>query len=389
MATTAPDFAAEGLLDGLTGDERAARAELLAQLHAAGVPMAELRSAVAEERLALVPVDLVLGGRGRYTEDEVAQRAGVGVQFLRALRQALGVSVPEPGARDYTDEDLEAAAREARFQEAGFTEEGLLDVTRVIGQSMARIAESMRALTADALSRAGDTEHDLAQRLSHAARELAPLNGAVLEYALNLHLREQLRTDVVSSAEAGCARLLHARLLPGAREVAVCFADLVGFTRLGSEVPAEELGAVAGRLAALAAEVTRPPLRLVKTIGDAAMFVGPDAAKLVAAALELVDAADAEGETFPQLRAGVAVGPALSRGGDWYGHTVNLASRVTGVAPPGSVLATAAVRDAAGGDAFAWSAAGPRRLKGISEPVELFRASRREPDASPPAAPVT
>ena len=382
MAGAAPDFAAEGLLNGLTGDERAARAELLAQLHAAGVPLAELRSAVAEERLALVPVELVLGGRGRYTEAEVARRTGVGVDFLRALRQALGVSVPEPDARGYTEEDLAAAEREARFQEAGFTEEGLLDVTRVIGQSMARIAESMRALTADALTRPGDTEHDLAQRLSDAARDLAPLNGAVLEYALNLHLREQLRTDVVSSAEAGGARLL-----PGAREVAVCFADLVGFTRLGSEVPVEELGAVAGRLAALAAEVARPPLRLVKTIGDAAMFVCPDAASLVGAALDLVDAADAEGESFPQLRAGVAVGPALSRGGDWYGHTVNLASRVTGVAPPGSVLATAEVREVAGVEAFAWSAVGQRRLKGIGEPVELVRADRRDPAAEPAPAP--
>ena len=87
-------------------------------------------------------------------------------------------------------------------------------------------------------------------------------------------------------------------------------------------------------------------MRLVKTIGDAALLVGPDATTLLELALELIDAADAEGEDFPQLRVGMAAGAALSRAGDWYGRPVNLASRVTAIARPGSVLATREVRDA-------------------------------------------
>ena len=75
-------------------------------------------------------------------------------------------------------------------------------------------------------------------------------------------------------------------------------------------------------------------MRLVKTIGDAALIVGPDADPMLALALDLVDAADAEGEDFPQLRVGMAAGPALSRAGDWYGRPVNLASRVTAIARP-------------------------------------------------------
>ena len=63
------------------------------------------------------------------------------------------------------------------------------------------------------------------------------------------------------------------------------------------------------------------------------MFVSPEPAPLVAVALALVDAVAGRG--LPSLRAGIAVGPALLRAGDFYGHSVNLASRVTGVARPG------------------------------------------------------
>jgi adenylate cyclase len=96
-------------------------------------------------------------------------------------------------------------------------------------------------------------------------------------------------------------------------------------------------------------------------------------------ALKLVEAADAEGESFPQLRAGIASGETLSRAGDWFGHPVNLASRVTTIARPASVLSTDDVQ-ACAPDAYAWSKAGIRRLKGIDEPVPLWRARRLEAD---------
>ena len=88
----------------------------------------------------------------------------------------------------------------------------------------------------------------------------------------------------------------------GAEQIGVCFADLVGFTRLGGEVEVQELGNVARRLARLAAEVTEPPVRLVKTIGDAAMFVSPEPAPLVAAALSLIEAVEARGPAVAARR---------------------------------------------------------------------------------------
>ena len=99
------------------------------------------------------------------------------------------------------------------------------------------------------------------------------------------------------------------------------------------------------------------------------------------AALGLIDAAEAEGDEFPFLRAGLAFGPALAQSGDYYGRAVNLASRITGVARPGSVLVDAATKEAVG-EGFAYSFAGERRLKGIDSGVKLFRA-RREPRRAP------
>jgi adenylate cyclase len=361
------DWAAEGLLEGLEGDQRAARAELLDQLHEGGVPVEELRRAVAEERLALLPVELVLAREEHYTAAEVAERSGIDLELLLRLQQAFGMPVPDPDEPAFSDAGVEAMRRTATFMEAGLPAEGVIEVTRVIGQSMARTAETMRALVNEALRPEATSERDLGLGFARLARELAPLLGPMLEDALRAHLVEQIRSDVVDRAELARGRL------PGAREVTVAFADMVGFTRLGERRSVDQLGALAGRLAELAEEVAVGPVRLVKTIGDAAMLVSPEPDPLLAAALALVEAAEDEGEDFPQLRAGAAAGPAINRGGDWYGHPVNVASRLTGVARAGSVLATAELRDAAG-DGYRWSFAGQRRLRGVRRPVRVYRA---------------
>jgi adenylate cyclase len=128
-------------------------------------------------------------------------------------------------------------------------------------------------------------------------------------------------------------------------------------------------------VAELAIAARTAEVRLVKTIGDAAMFVSTDPAAMVQVALDLVDAVDEA--QLPSLRAGLALGPALLRAGDFFGNAVNLASRVTGVARPGSVLCTREVRDATP-EAFHWSVAGRYRLKGVADPVPLYRARRLE-----------
>jgi len=372
MSSGQIDFAAEGLLDGLQGEQRDERLALLQYLAADGVPLAELQRTTASGTLMFLPAERVIGGRARFTAAEIAQRGEVSEDFLIAVRRAMGLPVAAPEEAIYTEADLEAVRMRHVAHAAGISDEEILDLMRTLGRGLSQAAETMRTLTMRLVLEPGVSEHELAQRYAYAASQLAPMLGPLVTNLLNLHLRQMAQSEAISAAERSGGQL------PGSREIVVCFADLVGFTRLGEEVPPDELGRLAVRLEALASEVAAPPVRLIKTIGDAAMLTSLEPEPLLDAALILLDAAEAEGDDFPQLRAGLAIGPALSRAGDWFGRPVNLASRITQIARPGSVLAEREVRESAR-ESYRWSYAGERRLRGIREPVPLFRA-RRLPD---------
>ncbi len=361
------DFAAEGLLDGLEAGERVARQRLLEQLVQQGYTLDQLRSAVAEERLVLLPVERALGGR--YTTREVERLTGVPARLMLRIRRLAGLPAPDEDEPVFGEEDLAVARSTRLFLEAGLSVQAVEEMTRVLGEGMARLAATTTGTFAESFLRPGDSEYDLAERFAELAGQLTPALEPVLIATFKSHLREAIRRGMIGRAQRESGRLEADQIL------AVCFADVVGFTRLGAQIEVEELGEVAGTLAQLAAELTEPPVRLVKTIGDAAMFVSPDPGALVAVALALVQAFLAA--ELPTLRAGVALGPALQRAGDFYGHSVNLASRVTGIARPGSVLVTQEVQNAIP-ESFRWSFAGRHRLKGIGQPVVLYRA-RPEP----------
>ncbi len=365
------DFEAEGLLEGVEGPAREARLELLRELAEDGVGVEELREAIAEDRLVLLPVERVLTGEYRYTREQVAELSGVPVEFLESQLRATGLPVRDAGEVALTEQDLEAAKNTKAYLDAGLPEEGILEVARVIGQSMARLAAATQSLIGDVYIQVGDTERDLGRRYAEIARGLTPALGKTMEFVFAEHLRESVKQAVISNAQ------LESGELPGSSEIAVAFADLVGFTSLGERLEAGEIGELSERLGSLAASVADAPVRLVKLIGDAAMLVAPDPEALLEATLKLVEAVEADDE-MPPLRAGAATGQALARGGDWYGRPVNLASRITAHARPDSVLLTAELRDAIGkdGEAYRFSRAGRRHFKGIKGEVPLYRARR-------------
>jgi len=373
------DFAAEGLLNG-TEDERARaeRGALLEELAADGVPLEELRAAVAEDRLVFLRVERSLG-TARYTPREVAALTGIEPEEGLRYRQALGLPRPDLDERVLTERDVEALRALQGFRAAGLPEEGLMEVTRVLGESLSRIAATVRLFLRDALLSPDVGEHELSARYAAVNEHLRPQLNTTMQRIFDMHLQDQLRNDAIGRSE-----IAHGRI-PGAVEVTILFADLVGFTKLGEQIPAEELGAIARRLLELATEAVHPPVRLVKTIGDAAMLVSPDAGALLDVAIELVRLAEAEGEQFPRLHAGLATGEALHRAGDWYGSPVNLASRVTSIALPGSVVVTAATRDATTADyaepRWRFSSLPPRRLKGVDGTIALYRVRPIASDA--------
>ena len=317
------DFEAEGLLDGLDGEgARAERLELLHALADEGFELEELRRATREDRLALLPVERVLEAEGpRYTQREVAEEVGVELEFLREARRALGQPVGDRDEPMLTDEDLELSRQAKILLDAGIDPEDFLELTRVMSHAMGTTAAALVSILGRALLRPGDSERDLGLRFVESLQALGPLAGPALEAMLNIRLREEIRGAVIGRAELESG-------MPGAQRVAIAFVDIVGFTELGEQVPPDELGAVVRDFERRIERAVRPPVRLVKTIGDAAMLASPDPGPLLDVVLELVDESR-EDEPAPLLRAGVASGEALARAGDLYGRPVNLASRLT------------------------------------------------------------
>jgi adenylate cyclase len=355
----------EEWLNGLEPAEREQRRALLERLIAEGFTAQEIGRAIAEDRLVLLGIERVLGAT--YTSEEVQEHTGVPAARLARVHRLMGLPEPAPHERAFSEQDVAGLEALKRFLEAGIDQEAIDETTAVLGEGMSRLAATISGQFLQAFLRPGESEQDAAERLAQIAQELTPMFAPVLMAAFTAQLRASVARGVLGREElARGARAAH-------HDLAVCFVDMVGFTRLGSELEVLELGAIARHLARLAASVVVPPARLIKTIGDAAMFISPDPATLVGVALDLLQAAEAE--DLPALRAGIAFGPAVERAGDWYGNPVNLASRVTGVARPGSVLCTPEVRDACA-DAFDWSFAGRHRLKGVSRPAPLHRARR-------------
>jgi adenylate cyclase len=367
------DFEAEGLLGELKGKAREARLALLQELADEGVSREELKRAVEENRLVLLPVERVFEpGTERLTAREIADRVGLEYEFLLRLLRALGAPIPDEDDAVYTEADLEAAKRAKLFLDSGLPKEGVLETSRLIGISMANLADANREMVGEVFTEPGIDERELAMRYAAAAETMAPLLGETLLHAYRIHLREAIRRAVVTEAELAEGRL-------EADEVTIAFADLVGFTRLGESLEIEQIGDLTGRLFELASDAARPPVRLVKMIGDAAMFASPESEPLLDAVVGIVESAGTD--EIPPLRAGVARGQALGRSGDWYGRPVNLAARITNFARPDSVVADQQVKDSiakTNGWPFDFSFAGKRRFKGIEGEVPVHRVRRAE-----------
>ncbi len=363
------ELEAAGLLEGLDDPtDRRDRVELAQELLREGFAIEQLKEANRRGRLGLLLVDRVLQSEGaRFTSADVAAQSELPLELLTRLWRALGLPEADEDDVAFSTADVEAARTVATFRAAGLDDEPLALISQVLGHSMSRLSDTLREVVGEALLQPGDSERTVSLRWAQAAEHLVPMLNPLLGYVLQVHLKEQIANDIITREELVSGRI------EGSREVTVCFADLVGFTRLGERVAPVDLSRAERLLTELALEAARPPVRLVKTIGDAAMLVSTEPAPLVEAALALVDEAELRSDEMPALRAGLASGPAISQRGDWFGAPVNLASRLTDVARPGSVLVTRALHDGLR-EQFAWSPAGKRRFRGMQSETQLYRA---------------
>ena len=350
----------------------AERAELIEWLAAQGFTAGEIEASFSP---MLLPARRVLGDDGRYVSArQISEQTGLELDQLMRFQRAAGLpQVDDPDAPVFMRRDGDAAVYIKRFLDLGIPADLMLTVVRVLAQGLANATAVMNVAALGAVLQPGASELEIARGTQALVGAAAPMLGPMIEDLLLLRLRHTLETEAVNAKEreAGAP-------MPEARTISAAFADLVGFTTLGEELPPEDLEALANRLAELAHDVAQPPVRFIKTIGDAVMFVSTDSCALLEALLDLLDTA-ADDEQLPRLRVGVAHGSAVTRAGDWFGSPVNTASRVTSAARPSSVLVTESVRDDAGDDPrFRWSDAGARHLKGIHPTVKVYRVRRAE-----------
>jgi adenylate cyclase len=272
---------------------------------------------------------LLLDGPRRYTRLQVAEMSGMAPERTLRLWRALGFPDAADDDPAFTDADIQALDVLSTLIDSGFVgPENEASIARAMGQALSRLADWQTDMLADALTRdaePGAGRGATAEEAVAAARALLPRLREVQDYVWRRHLA------------ANADRLL-AAVGPGdRRELAVGFADLVGYTSRSRGMGGRELGAMIEDFESTAAEViARHSGRVVKTVGDGVLFTAGTGVAAVEIGLQLPEAWEAEDR--PPLRTGVAFGPVLTRLGDIYSPVVNLASRLTSLARPSTVL---------------------------------------------------
>ena len=270
----------------------------------------------------------LLGGPRRWRRREVARSAGVSLLSARKLWRALGFA----GVRDtevaFTDADVAALERVIGMVRAGLLDEPTaIALARSLGRMTDRLVSWQTGAVAELLR---ETDGDCAGGM--VPDRLAALVDD-LEGLLVYSWRRQLAAVAVRlTGDPG-----HDSGLAPA-ELTVGFADLVSFTRLSQRLEQHELGVLVQRFEGLAADVvTAGGGRVVKSLGDEVLFTAtePAAGAMIALSVSEQMAID---DVVPDVRVGLAHGPVLHSLGDVYGPTVNLASRLTALAEPGTVV---------------------------------------------------
>jgi adenylate cyclase len=355
--------------------EEAARARVRKFLLRSGVPEAEVDRAEQSGSLTLFVLDqLVLPGQPRYSADEISRLSGVERENANRLWRAMGFPDVVDGERVFYDADLEAVRSFVDQAKALWMpdEQGVYEA-RVVSSAMSRVAEvttDQLVATVAQLRTSGVSDAEIASSVldmfdvDAIERELGYIYRRQLQAAIWRRLGESHSTGVEPSLSVG-------------------FVDLVRFAALTEQVAEDELDRLVARFEDLAHEtVTRHRGRVVKMIGDAVMFVADDPVAAVEVAAELVQIYEAD-ELLPPARAGLAYGPVLARGGDYFGPVVNLAARIVDVARPNTVVVSDELREALAGDErFDWKRLPSKRLKGLGSPPLWRLRAVREPSVS-------
>ncbi|MGO9455854.1 MAG: adenylate cyclase regulatory domain-containing protein, partial [Acidimicrobiales bacterium] len=298
---------------GTPGRREAALAHVSGLLVEAGATQEEIDRAVAEGVLDLLAVDrLLVPAARRYSATELAEATDQSLDLLRRLWRALGFLDVGDDDKVFTDLDLEAVRLFDGILNLGAVDVDVaMQMARVIGSSMARIAEAEVAPGVLGLGDEDDDDVLAADEFASMAGIALPAMAWFLEFVWRRHVQAAARRRVMLRAAGETA---------GTNPVlAVGFADMVGFTLLSQHLGAAELAAVVRRFEDISHNVvTGLGGRLVKMIGDEAMFVVESVEGAARIGLDLADAYAGD-DLLSDVRVGLALGEVLVHDGDYYG----------------------------------------------------------------------
>jgi adenylate cyclase len=344
----------------------------VARMRERGHSLKDIRRATDEGRLAFGFLeDLFPSDQPRITIKKAASEVGLDASLVGRLVSGLGFS-PDP-SQTVSEDELQLLRYVAAVLETGFPLVALLQLVRVYGQAMAQVADAEVRLfhlyVHEPLIRSGVPGLETAEQMHALSREVLPLASPILDQVHQRYLQHFIEQDVVGHMEAD---LDDSSIDLGRMRVAIAFADLAGYTRMTEEEG--ELTAIDAveRFVEAVANTLPDEARVIKTIGDEAMVVGSDAANLTDWAVGFQRLQS--GRPLPRIA--IHYGVALYRDGDYYGRDVNIASRVAARAAGGEVLVTRPVVEQAGSH-LEFDQIAAVRLKGFTEPTEIFLARQR------------
>jgi len=360
----------EGLDPAILGDD--AVSAVRAMLRDRGVSPAELDAAEREGTLPLLAVErLIVPEAAVYDLAAVTGRTGLNPEQIAELWRTLGYPVPRPGEVAFSEADLAILSEIGALIAGGIaTPDLVLQMSRVVGSSMARVASSQVDVISARVSgspRRGEVAglEVTDEQIVVSASALLPIVPSVLDATWRRHLQAAIRRRL-TIVEAGQGQM-----------GVVGFADLVGFTSLSQQVGDDELAVIVDQFEGLTFDaVTAHGGRVVKMIGDEVMFTIDSVTEGAEIALALAEGTRGA-DDLSEVRVGLASGPLLEREGDLYGPVVNLASRMTAVAFPGTIVVSESVRDVLIDDQrFRLRAMRPRHLKDLGRvPLWVLRRS--------------
>ncbi|MGH2629973.1 MAG: adenylate/guanylate cyclase domain-containing protein [Actinomycetota bacterium] len=325
--------------------------------------------------------------RSDTTFERLARDLAVDVEILERIYVAFGLPAPD---RDelVRAEDLEVLQLLPVLLSAGVSEGEVLRLARVWGDSARKAAQYQNHYMHHAIEeqyrRRGLRDNEAFETAIAEVGLRAGRSGEnMLTWLFRRHSETFMTEHQFEHVEVAL-ELAGVRLRPPKTVGAIVFADLTGYTRLTEEAGDEVAAATSLELAELVKEVAvRHHGEVVKMLGDGVCFHFRDPRDAVLASLEIVGSVGSRG--LPPAHIGVNAGPVIYDEGDYFGRTVNIAARIASEAGPEEVLVGEAVVTTGSAEGVTFEERGAAQLKGIADPVALYRARSEDPEEVTPA----